>query len=98
MITFPIDGFDWDRGNRAKCQTHGVSIAEIEELFQNEPRVAPDPKHSQEEDRLLAVGRTSAGRPVLVAFTLRSREGLHLIRPITARYMHGREVVAYEEL
>jgi uncharacterized DUF497 family protein len=64
MIGFDIDGFDWDRGNRAKCQTHGVSIAEIEELFQNEPRVAPDPKHSQEEDRLLAVGRTSAGRPV----------------------------------
>jgi uncharacterized DUF497 family protein len=78
MITFPIDGFDWDRADRAKCQTHGVSIAEIEELFQNEPRVAPDPKHSHEEDRLLAVGRTSAGRPVLVVFTLRSREGLHL--------------------
>jgi uncharacterized protein len=25
--------FDWDSGNRKKCQKHGVSIAEIESLF-----------------------------------------------------------------
>lgn len=28
-----IDGFDWDAGNRDKCQKHGVSIPEIERLF-----------------------------------------------------------------
>ena len=28
-----FDGFDWDRGNRAKCQKHGLSIALIESLF-----------------------------------------------------------------
>jgi len=83
MITLAVGGFEWDRGNSAKCQKHGVSIGEIEELFQNEPRVAPDPEHSQEEDRLLAVGRTNAGRPLFVAFTLRSREGRLLIRPIS---------------
>jgi uncharacterized protein len=98
MITVRVQGFDWDRGNRAKCQKHGASIVEIEELFQNEPRVAPDPKHSQDEDRLIAVGRTSAGRPLFVAFTLRTRDGRRLIRPIAARYMHGREIAAYEEL
>jgi uncharacterized DUF497 family protein len=32
-----FDGFDWDSGNRAKCQKHGVSIAEIESLFLGTP-------------------------------------------------------------
>jgi len=97
MITLEVGGFEWDRGNSAKCQKHGVSVGEIEELFQNEPRVAPDPEHSQEEGRLLAVGRTNAGRPLFVAFTLRSREGRLLIRPISARYMHAKEIAAYEK-
>ena len=26
-------GFNWDAGNRKKCQKHGVSIAEIESVF-----------------------------------------------------------------
>ena len=29
-----FDGFDWDDGNRDKCQKHGVSIGEIERLFE----------------------------------------------------------------
>ena len=53
-----VSGFDWDDGNRTKCEKHGVSIAEIEALFRGAPRVAPDPKHSAGEDRLIAVGRT----------------------------------------
>lgn len=97
MIAFQVDGFDWDRGNRAKCQEHGVSIAEIEELFRGQLRVAPDPGHSQGEDRLLAVGRNTAGRPLFVAFTVRARDGRQLIRPVSARYMHAKEIAAYEE-
>jgi uncharacterized protein len=65
--------------------------------LKHDPRVAPDPKHSAEEDRLIAVGRTSAGRPLFVAFTLRTKAGRHLIRPVTARYMHAREAAAYEK-
>jgi predicted DNA binding CopG/RHH family protein len=97
MIILKVGGFEWDRGNNAKCQRHGVSVGEIEELFQNEPRVAPDPEHSQEEDRLLAVGRTNAGCPLFVAFTLRSREGRLLVRPISARYMHAKEIAAMKK-
>jgi hypothetical protein len=41
-----VGGFDWDEGNRAKCQKHGLSIAQIEALFARSPRIAPDPKHS----------------------------------------------------
>ena len=28
-----IAGFDWDDGNRLKCQEHGVAIAGIESVF-----------------------------------------------------------------
>jgi uncharacterized DUF497 family protein len=96
MMNPLVQGFDRDDGNRAKCQKHGVSIAEIEALFMNAPRIAPDPKHSDDEDRMIAVGRTSAGRPVFVAFTIRTKNR-RLIRPVTARYMHAKEVAAYEK-
>jgi uncharacterized protein len=96
-MNLQVGGFDWDRGNRAKCQKHGVSIAQIEALFVHGPRVAPDLKHSADEDRLIAVGRTSTGRPLFVAFTTRMKNGRRLIRPVTARYMHAKEIEAYEK-
>lgn len=92
-----ISGFDWDEGNRRKCQKHGLSITQIEALFADSPRIAPDPKHSAEEDRLIAVGRTKTGRLVFVAFTLRMKNQSRLIRPVTARYMHAKEMEAYEK-
>jgi len=96
-MNLQVSGFDWDDGNRAKCEKHGVSITEIEALFVRGPRGAPDPKHSADEDRLIAVGKTSAERPLFVAFTMRTKEGRRLIRPVTARYMHAREMAAYEK-
>jgi uncharacterized DUF497 family protein len=97
MITLQVEGFDWDAGNREKCQQHGVSLAEIEAIFNTEPRIAPDLKHSAEEDRLIAVGKTRTGRPVFVAFTIRTKHGRRLLRPVTARYMHRKESAAYEK-
>jgi hypothetical protein len=91
-----VAGFDWDEGNRAKCRKHGVSIAEIEALLSGDPRVAPDPRHSAEEDRFIAVGRNAQGRALFVAFTFRTTEGERLVRPVSARYMHKKEVEAYE--
>src|SRR5579859_6284116 len=92
-----VSGFDWDEGNRAKCLKHGVPMAEIEDVFAHGPRIAPDPKHSMEEDRLIVVGRTSTRRPVFVAFTMRTKNQRRPIRPVTARYMHAKEIAAYEE-
>jgi uncharacterized DUF497 family protein len=90
-------GFDWDNGNRGKCQKHGVPIGAIESLLSGMPKVAPDPAHSRAEDRFIAVGRTEDGRPIFVAFTFRDIDGAWLIRPISARYMHQREIEAYEK-
>ena len=97
MMDLRVSGFDWDDGNRTKCQKHGVSVAEIETLFAQSPRIAPDPRHSADEDRLIAVGRTSTGRPIFVAFTMRTKNQRRLIRPVTARYMHAKEIAAYEK-
>jgi uncharacterized DUF497 family protein len=89
------DGFDWDSGNRAKCQKHGVTIAEIEAFLLGNPRIARDFKHSTHEERWLAVGRNREGRAMFVVFTFRNRDGLLLIQPLSARYMHRQEIDNY---
>jgi uncharacterized protein len=92
-----FDGFDWDRCNRDKCRKHGVSVAEIESLFRGTPLVGPDPEHSDMERRFRAVDRTAQGRHLFVVFTWRHRRNARPIRPISARYMHRKEVEAHEK-
>jgi hypothetical protein len=93
-----FEGFDWDEGNQQKCRKHGVSIAEIETLLmRGQPTILPDLKHSDEEERFLAMGRNDRGRGILVAFTLRQKLGQRLLRPISVRYMHQEEVDYYEK-
>jgi uncharacterized DUF497 family protein len=92
-----VAGFDWDDANRDKCQKHGVSLPAVESLFRRPLAVAPDPAHSRGEARFKAIGKTDEGRGVLIVFTLRSRAGETFIRPISARYMHAKEVKYYEE-
>jgi uncharacterized DUF497 family protein len=91
-VSIRVDGFDWDAGNRVKCTKHGVPISTIESLFEREVHVQPDLRHSTTETRFLAIGRDARGRHVFVAFTFRARGGLRLIRPISARWMHAKEV------
>jgi len=69
-MVLQFDGFDWDRGNRAKCQKHGLSIALIESLFARPLAIIPSAADSQEERRLCAVGQTGNGRRVFLVFTL----------------------------
>jgi uncharacterized DUF497 family protein len=92
-----ISGFDWDRGNLEKCQKHGVSLAEIEALFTRRPLVAPNPIATAGEERFIAIGRNIVGRAIFVAFTLRKKGKDTFIRPISARYMHRKEIEAYEK-
>jgi uncharacterized DUF497 family protein len=90
-----FDGFDWDEGNRAKCQKHGVSIAEIESLFSTTVRVGPDAEHSSDEERFRALGAGVRGRHLFVVFTWRERDGRRYLRPVSARYMHKKEVAKH---
>lgn len=89
-----IAGFEWDDGNWPKCGKHGVSQREIEQAIRDARFLVDDPYPT--EPRYRAVGRTEAGRHVFVAFTIRERAGRMFSRPISARYMHEKEVRDYE--
>ena len=90
-----IEGFDWDDGNWPKCGKHGVSREDIEVALSHGALIAPDPAHSHDEDRFIAVGRNASGRAEFVAVTFRTVDGRRLVRPISARYMHAKEAKRY---
>jgi uncharacterized DUF497 family protein len=87
-------GFEWDDGNLEKnWEQHGVSAAESEQVFFQRPiLIARDPRHSQDEVRYAALGRTAAARQLTIVFTIRGT----LVRIISARDMSRRERRVYE--
>jgi uncharacterized protein len=92
-----IAGFDWDDGNsRKSADKHGVSQAEAESVFFNDPLiVVEDAEHSERERRLNVLGKTAQNRLLHVTFTL--RQNGTMIRVISARDMHRKEKTAYEQ-
>lgn len=92
-----IEGFDWDEGNRRKnVEKHDVDQGEAEQIFFNDPLlVVEDVRHSSHELRLHGLGRTDEGRLLHVTFTLRDKG--RLIRVISARSMHRKERLRYEQ-
>ena len=92
-----ITGFDWDEGNaRKNADRHGVSQAEAEQVFFNEPLLLmADAKHSHHEARYHALGQTDDDRRLHISFTLRAAGSL--IRVISARDMHRNERKFYEQ-
>jgi uncharacterized DUF497 family protein len=97
-MDLPAAGFDWDDGNREKCQKHGVSVADVEHVLAHaETLIVPDQKNSNVEPRFLAIGRTGAGRYAFVVFTPRQRGSKTILRPISARYMHTKEIERYAQ-
>jgi uncharacterized DUF497 family protein len=91
-----ITGFNWDEGNWPKCAKHGVSKPEIEHVLTREALVRPD-RTGRGEPRFNAIGRNAAGRYLFIAFAIREVEGQTMIRPISARYMHEKEIAHYEQ-
>jgi uncharacterized DUF497 family protein len=99
-----IEGFDWDEGNsRKSVDKHSASQMEAEQIFFSDPLlivsdpvlIVEDPRHSRREARFHALGRTAAERLLHVTFTL--RRGNTLIRVISARPMHRKERLRYEQ-
>ena len=84
-----------DDGNWPKCGKHGVSRAEIESVIAAARFVVDDP--SPHEKRYRTAGRAPTGRHVFVVFTYRERGGSVYVRPISARYMHRKEIESYEK-
>ncbi len=92
-----ITGFDRDAGNaRKSAEKQGVSQQEAEEVFFNDPFLVTDEvKHSRQERRFHALGRTHSGRLFHVTFCLRF--GGTKIRVISARPMSRRERKIYHD-
>jgi len=91
-----IIGFEWDEGNSRKNEHHGVSMAEAEQVFFNAPLlVLPDARLNETEPHFHALGKTIEGRRLHISFTLRDAD--QLIRVISARDMHRKERVIYEQ-
>ena len=53
--------------------------------------------HSKSEERFKAIGKGNNGRWIFLVFTLRTRRGQRFVRPISARFMHKKEVEHYEK-
>ena len=92
----PLDactGFEWDEGNAHKnWERHHVTPEEAEDVFFSEPLILrSDVRHSRREKRYYGLGRTSRGRYLFVAFTIRRT----LVGVISVRDMSQKERDVY---
>ena len=91
-----FEEFEWDAGYARKNEKHEVTQQEAEQVFLYQPLLLlEDSRHSGSEPRFHALGRTAGTRLLHVSFTVRG--GGTKIRVISARPMHWKEKVAYEE-
>jgi uncharacterized DUF497 family protein len=90
-----IVGFDWDEGNKQKnWEKHQVDFRECEEVFFNQPLlIYEDTKHSSQELRFYALGRSDVSRPLFLVFTIRNEK----VRVISARDQSKKERKIYEQ-
>lgn len=93
-IPTPI-AFEWDDGNSEKnLLKHHVEKKEAEEVFYDAlVKMFEDTKHSQDEQRYVALGVTHQGRKLSLVFTIRKSR----IRIISARNQSRKERNLYEK-
>ncbi|WP_455476548.1 BrnT family toxin [Bartonella sp. B17] len=89
---------NWDNGNWPKCAKHGVSKKEIEYLFTNFGTLFMEHDPNIKEERFRAIGKNYNERYIFLVFTLRTINNKLFVRPISARYMHQKEIDFYENL
>lgn len=87
--------FEWDSAKAAKnVRQHGVSFREAVSVFYDPlATTGDDPDHSEDEQRLVTFGFSSAGRLIVVCHTERK----DVIRIISARRATPTEREIYEE-
>ena len=87
--------FEWDAAkSRANIKKHGVSFEESATVFGDPNSLTiPDAQHSGTEKRWVILGRSIAGRLLVVVYTERGER----IRLISARPASRKERLVYEE-
>ena len=94
IVVRGLVGFEWDEANWEKSERkHGIAASEAEEALLNDPLCQVDRKHSEDEQRYVALGSTNEGRRLFVSFTVRRNR----VRIISARPMSRKERKGYEE-
>ncbi|WP_332060830.1 BrnT family toxin [Bartonella sp. CB74] len=97
-LNIKIHGINWDKGNWPKCAKHGVSKKEIEYLFTDPNNLFMEQDPNIQEERFRAIGKNYNERYIFLVFTLRTINNKLFVRPISARYMHQKEIDFYENL
>lgn len=87
--------FEWDHKKSQKNKKkHGVSFDEAKAVFYDEHGLLmADPDHSEEEDRFLLLGLSSALRLLVVCHCYRGEDDV--IRIISARRADPQEIQSY---
>lgn len=77
--------FEWDPDkNKQNQRKHGVTFEEAESVFSDDQGLfMSDPDHSEDEDRFILLGLSSALRSLVVCHCY--REGEDVVRIISAR-------------
>ncbi len=90
-----IEGFEWDEGNLTHINKHRVEYFECEQILFNIPLLIDEDKtHSQNEQRLKALGQTNNNRLLLLIFIIRTNK----IRVISARDQNKKERKKFKEI
>jgi len=79
--------FEWDSAKAAKnVRKHGVSFREAVSVFYDPlATTGDDPDHSEDEERFVTFGFSSAGRLVVVCHTERAMMSYVSLAPVTRR-------------
>ena len=87
--------FEWDkRKAAANARKHDVTFEEARTAFYDErAKLIDDPDHSEDEDRFVLLGLSSALMVLVVCHCYRGDDGV--IRIISARKANAREMKSY---
>ena len=87
--------FEWDKGNIDKSfKKHNISPNEAEEIFLDKNlKILRDIRHSQKEERFIALGITINGTKLFIVYTVRGGK----IRIISSRPMNKKQKNYYEK-
>lgn len=89
-----IIGFEWDKWNVDKSyKKYGITPNETEEVFLDEKvTIKKDFEHQEQEERFIAIGKTTENKILFVVFTMRKDK----IRIISGRVANKKEKEVYQ--
>lgn len=90
-----IIAFEWDGWNIDKSyDKHGITPNETEEVFLDEDvKIEKDLKHQKQEERYIAIGKTTENKILFIVFTVRKDK----IRVISGRQANKKEKEVYQK-